>query len=135
MLQLDHFAVQVSDLERSIEFYKKIGLEYRYTAFDEENHERYAFFTLPSGGSFELLQVLDEQNNPIPLQKKALIQPFCPHIAFTTSDMNETMAMIQEKGFEIVKGPMNIPDEVSWVFIKDYDNNVVEFVEWIGEKR
>jgi predicted enzyme related to lactoylglutathione lyase len=69
------------------------------------------------------------------LQKKALIQPFCPHIAFTTSDMNETMAMIQEKGFEIVKGPMNIPDEVSWVFIKDYDNNVVEFVEWIGEKR
>jgi len=131
LYELDHFAVEVSDFERSLQFYRdKLGMEFVYEAFDKENHERYAFFKLGENGSFEILQVLDENNQPRPFKKRELKQPFCPHIAFKSHNMAETLAMIKDKGLDVVKGPMTIENDVSWIFIKDPDNNVLEFVHW-----
>ena len=131
MFQADHFAFQVSDLDQAIQFYTEaFGLRLLLRELDQEHHEAYAFLEL-DGGNLELLQLLDENNDPLPFAKPEVVEPYCPHLALKTEDMDELVAVARQKNIPVVKGPMEISGEVRWIYMRDPDHNVIEFIQWL----
>ena len=129
---VDHFAFRVSDLDKSIKFYQEIlGLKLLSKNIDDEHHEAFAFLEL-DGGNLELLQLLDENNQPLYLAIPEVKQPFCPHLALKCDNLDKFISELKDKKVEIIKGALEIPGMVKWLYIADPDNNVIEFVEWIS---
>jgi hypothetical protein len=104
---------------------------------DAENREAFAYVEL-AGGNLELLQLLDENGQPLAAPKPPVESPFCPHLALGVDDLDSFAELLQSKDIEIIKGPLEIPGMVKWLYIADPDNNIIEFVQWIsgeyGEK-
>lgn len=125
----DHTAFRVSDLSRSIAFYKSLlGAEVRCECINEEEREAYAFLEL-EGGSLELIQRLGED-----YERPAIVPPYCPHFAVETEDMELTMGLIRENSAPIIRGPLEIVNKERWVYVADPDNNIVEFIEWVSKE-
>lgn len=127
----DHFAFQVSDMESAIRFYTdKLGLKLLSSEVDEPHHEAFAFLEV-EGGNLELLQVLDENNAPIPRVAPEPAPPYCPHLALATDDMDACLENLRRQEIPILEGPLEIPGEIRWVYATDPDNNVLEFIQWL----
>ena len=123
---LDHVAVQVRDLDTALDFYMKVlGLPLKFRQVDEAHGEAFAFLTV-DGGDIELLQHLENNYIPAPVQ-----EPYCPHFALRTDDMDALIAHLESRHIPIVKGPLIIPDKVRWVYIQDPDHNIIEYVQWL----
>jgi catechol 2,3-dioxygenase-like lactoylglutathione lyase family enzyme len=128
MLEADHFALEVSDMDRAIGFYTHIlGLELISRSVSEEERTEYAFLTL-AGGNLELVRLLDKDTGSLQGAKKP---PYCPHIALRSDSMDQTISMLKEKQVHIIEGPFAIKGIVKWVYFSDPDNNVLEFVQWL----
>jgi hypothetical protein len=39
--------------------------------------------------------------------------------------------MIEEKHILVVKGPLEIKGAEKWIYIRDADNNVIEYIQWL----
>jgi len=130
-MQLDHAAFQVADLDRAIAFYTGVfGLRLMFRQEDPEHHEAFAFLEV-EGGNLELLQCLDEENRPVPYIPPKLEPPFTPHLAMKSKNLDQLVTSLREKGVPIVKGPLEIPGQVKWLYLADPDQNVLEFVQWL----
>jgi lactoylglutathione lyase len=131
MPKLDHIAVQVSNMQASIDFYtEKIGLKLLYHKVDEQHGEAFAFLEL-EGGNLELLQHLGDDtgvNTPTEIRK-----PYCPHFALATDDLDATIAQLNQAGVSIVDGPLEIADTVRWLYFSDPDNNVGEYIQYLRD--
>jgi lactoylglutathione lyase len=105
-----------------------LELKLKFRKIDEEHGEEFAFLEL-KGGNLELLTLLDENNNKN--ENKATMKANCPHIALRVENLDETIKKLTEKGVDILKGPLEIANEVKWLYIRDPDLNIIELVEWI----
>lgn len=131
MHRLDHVAVQVADLDRAIDFYTgTLGLRLMFRELDEEHHEAFAFLEM-EGGNLELLQMLDEQNRPVPCVTPKPRPPYCPHVALGVDDLDAILDTLARAEIPLLKGPLAIPGKVRWCYVADPDNNVIEFVQWL----
>ncbi len=131
MWSLDHFAFEVSDLDAAIAFYTRVlGLEVLFETRDEEHQERFAFLRL-EGGNLELLQPLGPENRPSPPAAGTRRPSLCPHAAIRTPDLQAVIGRLRDAGVPLVKGPLEIPGQVRWIYISDPDGNVLEFVQWL----
>ncbi|MCL4693170.1 MAG: VOC family protein [Candidatus Hydrogenedentes bacterium] len=131
MFRSDHFAFRVSDLDASIAFYtEKLGLPFMFKKVDPEMREAFAYLEL-EGGNLELLQLLDAQGNPVPMEQRDIEPPYAPHLALGTDDLGGLLAKAKEAGVPVVDGPFDTPGLVKWVYLSDPDNNVIEFVQWV----
>lgn len=126
----DHFAFQVGDIDKAVDFYaKKLGFKLMFLKVDEDHHEALAFFEL-AGGNLELLQSLDEHNKPLPFRKRRPKPPYCPHIAIATDNMDATMEMLKANKVSIAAGPFTAHELASWVYVADPAGNVLEYIQW-----
>tara|TARA_A100001037_G_scaffold234007_1_gene212708 strand:- start:1559 stop:1975 length:417 start_codon:yes stop_codon:yes gene_type:complete len=126
MIKLDHIAVGVSNLDAAIDFYEqKIGLKFLFKKVDEAHGEAFAYLEM-EGGRLELLQSLH-------LTKHRAVDDhsFCPHMAFASNDLYATEKDLRKKQVVLLKGPMEIPGMVRWLYAADLDGNVLEFVQWV----
>ncbi len=131
MHRLDHVALRVADLDAAIAFYtEKIGLRLMFLELDPDHHEAFAFLEL-DGGNLELLQMLDEQNRPLPFTPSVPTPPYCPHVALGVDDLDAVLEKAQREGLALLKGPLEIPGKVRWLYLADPDQNVLEFVQWL----
>jgi catechol 2,3-dioxygenase-like lactoylglutathione lyase family enzyme len=129
MLHIDHVALPVSNLDAAIAFYtEKLGLPLKFREIDPVHQEEFAFLAL-QGGNLELLRSLAH-----PFEKPEIRPPYCPHLALATEDMKATLKLIEQHGIPIVKGPLQIEGKVTWLYIADPDNNVIEFVQWLEQQ-
>ncbi len=127
MLRNDHMAFRVRDLDRALRFYTEtLGMRFLFRETDEAHGEAFAYLEL-EGGNLELLQSLDATMPPVPEPGP----PYTPHLAIATDDLDTLAAVLGEKRVPILKGPMTIPGKVTWLYIADPDNNVLEFVQWL----
>lgn len=125
-MRLDHVALPVSDMEAALQFYgETLGLKFMFREIDTVEQEDFAYFEL-EGGNLELLKSLAH-----PFARPVIHPPYCPHLALATSDMAETIRQIEEQGLRLIKGPLQIEGKVTWLYIADPDNNVIEFVQWL----
>ena len=130
MIKLDHVAVEVSNLDAAIDFYEqKIGLKFLFKKVDEAHGEAFAYLEM-KGARLELLQPLRLAKRPA-----ADKQSFCPHLAFVSDDIQDTQQRLQEKQVTLLKGPMEIPGMVRWLYAAAPDGNVLEFVQWLQPEK
>lgn len=125
MPKLDHVALEVSDMNISIDFYtKKLGFEFISRNIDEKEKEEYCYL---KSGDFYLELLQDKLKNTLP--RKEVQRPYCPHICFATDNMEETIKTLQSKDITIIHGPLTIENEATWVYFADPDFNVIEFIQ------
>ena len=130
-MKLDHVAFRVSDLDRAISFFTEVlGLRLMLRQEDKEHHEAFAFLEV-EGGNLELLQSLDERNNPVRYDPPRVEPPFTPHVALRSDNLDRLAATLKARDVPIVEGPLEIPGQVKWLYISDHDHNIVEFVQWL----
>lgn len=133
MYRSDHFAFRVSDIDASIAFYtEKLGLKFMFKKVDPEMREAFAYLEL-KGGNLELLQLLDEKGDPVPMEQRTVEPPYTPHLALGTEDMDGLLERAKSAGVPVVDGPFETAGLVKWVYLTDPDNNVIEFVQWLNK--
>lgn len=126
MPKLDHVALEVSNLERAIEFYTgEMGFFLRSRSTNEEQQEEYCFLE-SEGTTLELITDLKKSYR----EKQKFQRPYCPHICFVSDDMGKTIKELRAKNIEIIRGPFEIEGEETWVYFSDPDGNVLEYIEW-----
>ncbi len=126
MPKLDHIALEVSNLDIAIEFYtEKMGFILKSRATNEEQQEDYCFLK-SEDTCIELISDLKKSYS----EKQKYERPYCPHICFVTDDMEKTIKELRSKNIEIIRGPLEIAGEETWVYIADPDGNILEYIEW-----
>ena len=128
-MRIDHFAFEVSDLQASIHFYvEHLGFKVQIT-FDDPNEHETLVVLEQEGGKLELIQVLDENNQPKAFTPIELRPHFCPHLALQVDDFDQTLEYMRSHGLRIVRGPLEIPGLVKWLYICDPDGNAIEIFQ------
>ena len=126
MGQFDHVALQVGNMDVAIRFYvEKLGFALSSRAVNQEEMEEFVFLTL-GDLRLELIQDLSQTAH----QEPSIKPPYCPHLAIRVDDMERAVAHLREKDVPIIRGPLVIEDEVTWVYFADPDHNVLEYVQW-----
>ncbi len=127
-LKIDHIAFRVADLDAAIKFYRDVlGLKLLSKTVDEEHGEAFAFLEM-EGGALELLHLLNQAEE---WRGPDIKPPYCPHLAIQSENLEQLASSLQQKGVPIVKGPLEIPGMVKWLYIADPDHNIIEFVQWV----
>jgi len=126
---MDHCGFQVKNLDSAIQFYtEKLLFKLDYRAINEEEQEEYAFLSL-GRARLELIQDLVNEYN-IPSVKK----PYCPHFCIEIDDMGKAVYDLKTKNITILRGPLKIDNEETWIYFTDLDNNVLEYIQWFNKK-
>jgi methylmalonyl-CoA/ethylmalonyl-CoA epimerase len=97
--KIDHLGIAVTDLQESIDTYKKIGLEFVGTEVVDEQKVETAFFKVGES-YFELLAATDS-SSPIAkfIEKNG---GRMHHVALAVDDVEEEIARLQGEGFEMI---------------------------------
>ena len=126
MAKLDHIALEVSNIDRAVEFYTdRMGFNLISRATNEDQQEEYCFLE-SDGTNLELISDLKKSYS----EKQKIQRPYCPHICFVTDDMDKTIMELRAKNIEIIRGPLEISGEEIWVYFADPDGNVLEYIQW-----
>ncbi|MGM0651358.1 MAG: methylmalonyl-CoA epimerase [Bacillota bacterium] len=98
--KIDHVGIAVSDLEKSIAFYKdQLGLDFKGTEVVEEQKVKVAF--LPVGESkLELLQSTDPEGPVGKFVKKK--GEGVHHLSFRVSNIEEKLRKLKEQGVALI---------------------------------
>lgn len=130
MEKYDHVAFQVSNMDVAIQFYvEKLGFTLSSRAVNSEEGEEYAFLAL-GDLRLELIQDLKQRD----YQKPQVKPPYCPHLAIETDDMERAVGRLREREVPIIRGPLEIAGEETWVYFRDPDNNVLEYIQCYEKK-
>jgi catechol 2,3-dioxygenase-like lactoylglutathione lyase family enzyme len=122
-------AFQVSDMGSSINFYtQKLGFKLNFRSTNEEEQEEYAFLEY-GNARLELIQKLKEE-----YQKPEIKKPYCPHLCLEVENMKQSVEILKKNNIYIIRGPLEIKDEETWVYFSDPDNNILEYIKWYRKK-
>jgi len=117
---IDHFAINVTDLDRSVAFYQQVfGLEEIY---DGTHQDHIRWFDLGAGQELHIIQVEDLR----------LEIPKGVHLALTTADVDSFTMRLRKTSIDFYDwvGQLNRkakrPDNIEQVYIQDPDGYWVE---------
>ena len=131
IIALDHIAIAVPDLEKSIDrFLNDFGLTYEGTQNVETAATSTAFFPL-DGTSIELIHPLDGQGPLVKyLEKRG---PGLHHICFRSDDLDSDIALLKDKGYQFLSdAPSAGAHDTRVIFIhpKSCDGVLIELNEY-----
>ena len=128
-MSFDHCAFQVSNMSEAIEFYtSKLGFKLIIRAINEEEKEEYAFIEYENA-RLELIQDLTSV-----FERPEIKKPYCPHFCIEIDNMERMMKSLRMNNVNIIRGPLEIKEEETWVYFADQDNNVLEYIQWYKKK-
>lgn len=129
MYKTDHVSLVVQDLDRAIDFYtQKLGLTILIPKeYNEEEQAEYIFLRL-GGSNLELVKLHNQSSSNQAKDSDSI----CPHLALSTDDFEETVANLKEQNIPIFQGPFETPNVSKWLYIKDSEGNVLEFIQWLS---
>jgi lactoylglutathione lyase len=122
-MKILHTCLNISDLDRSIEFYTDhLGLKFVSRREIKQNNAEIAFLKDESGAAIELTHWRD---------KKTLAEgDNFDHIAFAVDDIESTVQELKKKGVTIAMEPYSLQGSTSKIaFIKDPDGNWLELIQ------
>jgi len=122
-LKILHTCLNVSDMDRSIDFYtNRIGLTFVNRREIKENNAEIAFLKDETGNAIELTHWRD---------KKTLAEgDNFDHIAFEVNEIQKTVDSLRNQGVTIAMEPYSLRGSTSKIaFIKDPDGNWLELIQ------
>jgi catechol 2,3-dioxygenase-like lactoylglutathione lyase family enzyme len=117
---LDHVALKMSDLDKTLHFYQVLGLELLRTSGPNTNGIRSAVIKV---GGQELNVFAHPDFVSIDTEHAVGMEHFCLNMEATSID--DLIADLRQVGVEIVRGPVEFRDGTS-VFVSDPDGVHVE---------
>jgi lactoylglutathione lyase len=130
MTTFDHVAFQVANLDQAIDFYVgRLGFDIDFRSVNPQEQEAYAFLSL-ADLRLELIQDLARGGFTGPSPEP----PYCPHLAIQTDDMAQAVLRLKEAGVAILRGPLEVEGEDTWLYFCDPDNNILEYVQWYAKE-
>ena len=130
----DHVGVRVTERERAIEFYRKLGFEIE----PEEDSPQFNAVGLINA---EGVRVNLIYNGKTPPENRNVLMdipekwPGYTHYAVTVDSLQEVLNWASQEDIPITEGPIEIGGRRTVCFIRDPDGNVVEFDELLPEWR
>ena len=124
----DHVGVRVTDRERSVKFYGRLGF---FPEFNEDSPERNAIGLINDAGiRINLIyNGIERPKNRNILMDEAEKHPGFTHPAFVVDSIKAVIAQMNEQGISITEGPIELGGRRIICFIRDPDGNVLEFDE------
>jgi len=128
-MRYHHIALSVSNLEKSVEFYKKVFGFFEVKRFElEEKGLKVAFLKLNRSDNLnlELFQPFKPIKNKDDLSNLDVLG--LKHIAFEVEDANSKFKELEAKNFEVTE-PREGKYCRKYFFIKDPDGFIMEFYQ------
>ena len=126
MSELIHTCYRITDIDRSVEFYEKLGFEdlMRMPIRDEAIN---VFMGLPNDGARLELTWNKDQDGPYE------IGTGYGHIAITVDDLDGTLAKLKDVGIEPERPPYQVREGGNRIcFVRDPDQYRIEIIETSG---
>ncbi len=126
---IDHVGIRVTDLVISRAFYEQLGFEF---IIGPIGPEPVAIMEHPSGININFILNADSGVTNNVLMDLAERHPGYTHIALSVSHIESIENKIKNLGIKITEGPINLPNGDIMLFIRDPDQNVIEFHQSAG---
>ncbi len=122
--RINHIGLRVKDLETSRQFYEKLGFEF---LVGPVGPEPVAIMEHPSGVNINfILNSTDEIPSNILMDIPDKHTGYT-HIALEVTDLDSVQEFLQKNKISITEGPITTLDGALLIFIRDPDENVIEF--------
>jgi catechol 2,3-dioxygenase-like lactoylglutathione lyase family enzyme len=144
VLRLTHVGIAVSDLERSLRFYRD-GLGFRFkhelhvegepsdTLLRLRGVDLDAVYLVRDGVRIELLRFASPPAPPP--RTRAMHEPGLTHLSFRVADLDETLAALRSAGERVLEETIiRIPQvQAAACFVLDPDGQLIELVQAPGD--
>ena len=122
--RINHVGLRVSDLETSRAFYEKLGFEF---IVGPVGPEPVAVMEHPSGININFILNANDSTTLNLLMDVPEKHTGYTHIALEVGDLKAAQEELESLGVSITGGPITTPEGASFIFIRDPDDNVIEF--------
>ena len=124
IIGINHIGIRVTKLETARKFYEQLGFVFLAGPLGPEP---VAIMEHPSGVNINLILNADSDITGNILMDIADKHPGYTHIALDVTDIESVQSRLIKLGIKITEGPITLPDGGTMLFIRDQDNNVIEF--------
>jgi lactoylglutathione lyase len=121
---INHVGLRVTSLEAAREFYSKLGFEF---IIGPIGPEPVAIMLHPSGVNINFILNASNTDGVNILMDVPEKHTGYTHVALEVSDLVSTQQYLESIDYTITEGPIVTPQGASFIFIRDPDNNVIEF--------
>lgn len=121
---INHIGIRVTSLDAARTFYAQLGFEF---IAGPMGPEPVAIMEHPSGVNINFILNADSGITENILMDIKERHPGYTHIALNVIDIASSEVKINKLGIKITEGPITLPDGSIMFFIRDQDNNVIEF--------
>ena len=122
--RINHVGVRVTDLETTRTFYERLGFKF---LVGPVGPEPVAIMEHPSRVNINFILNSDDSEKLNRLMDVPEKHTGYTHIALEVDDLDRVQSQLSNLGFTITEGPVTTPDGASFLFIRDPDDNVIEF--------
>jgi len=124
IIGINHIGIRVASLDSARAFYEQLGFIF---IIGPIGPEPVAIMEHPSGVNINLILNADAGAEENILMDVAEKYPGYTHIALDVDDIKSAQDSIAQMGIPVTEGPITLPDGGVMFFIRDQDNNVIEF--------
>lgn len=128
--QVDHLGIRVGDIGRATAFYHQLGFALVSDAGYENGHP--VILKHPSGVVINLLGPATAGADSNILMDVDAKHAGYTHVALRVQSIEATVAALGRMGIAITGGPDRFSDDMTSLFIRDPDRNVIELTEHGG---
>ena len=121
---INHVGIRVADLQQARQFYEQLGFEFIAGPIGPEP---VAIMEHPSGVNINFILNADSGVTKNILMDVPEKHPGYTHMSLDVTDLAAVEAKLKQLQIEITEGPITLPDGGVMLFIRDQDNNVIEF--------
>lgn len=122
--RINHVGLRVTSLEVARGFYEKLGFEFIVGPIGPEP---VAVMEHPSGININFILNASAGKKQNVLMDVPDKHTGFTHIALEVTDLATAQAYLESISYTITEGPIVTPEGASFIFIRDPDDNVIEF--------
>ncbi len=121
---INHIGIRVTNLDQARKFYEQLGFIFIVGPIGPEP---VAIMEHPSGVNINFILNADSAITKNILMDVTERHPGYTHMALNVTNIQSVESKLTELGINITEGPITLPDGGIMLFIRDQDNNVIEF--------